>query len=65
MTKQESLHILQSVRKKMDTFSNEELFNYMMENSPSFRADMKESKTENGGNHCIITITSNDVALAR
>jgi len=65
MTKQESLNILQSVHKKMDAFSNEELFNYMMENSPSFRANMKESKTESEYNHCTIKITSNDIALAR
>lgn len=64
MTKQESLSILQSINQQMDALSNEELFDYMMKNSPTFRADMKggyETKSDN--NYCTIKITASDIII--
>ena len=40
MTKQETLYTLRAVYEKIDSMSEEELFEYMMENSETFKRDV-------------------------
>lgn len=44
MTKQESLNILNSVYEKINSMTENELFDHLMNNSVSFRKDIEDSK---------------------
>lgn len=46
MTKQESLNILESVYKRINSMSDEELFKYMLKNSETFRKDIEATEKE-------------------
>ncbi len=46
MTQKESLKILDNVCGFVDSMSDEELFNYMMENSASFKAEVSKKEAE-------------------
>lgn len=57
MGKAEDLKVLQSILDRMNSMTDEELFNYMMERSPTFRKDIEEFEKEHENE------TSNSTAI--